>query len=191
MIILAFSFCEILVFNEEVLLALCFLVFIFYAYSTMGQSIQQSFDEIGSRFETSLLWSIFTQSLLNFTTFYCCFWLFTEQHKFSLALKCWKVCISDVFERNRFSWSNTFVSGVNDVLNTIVLFETNTTNALLNFSLSNAFFGALPKLVLKGKWKVSYSSNLLWVSTLTAAATTRLLFVCTHWTWGLTVLRRD
>ena len=38
LIILIFSFTEILVFNEEVLLALCFIAFVFFAYSKLNNN---------------------------------------------------------------------------------------------------------------------------------------------------------
>ena len=61
-LIVLFSFLEILVFNEEILLTLCFLAFIFYAYTFVGQSIQQTFDDIGQKIEVN-----FTQSILDHT----------------------------------------------------------------------------------------------------------------------------
>ena len=39
LIILIFSFTEILVFNEEVLLALCFIAFVFFSYIKLNNNI--------------------------------------------------------------------------------------------------------------------------------------------------------
>lgn len=42
--VLALSFAELLIFNEEVLLALCFIAFIFFAYSSLSDSFSSDFE---------------------------------------------------------------------------------------------------------------------------------------------------
>jgi hypothetical protein len=54
-LILLVSFLELLVFNEEVLLALCFIAFVFFAYSFLGQTVFSIFDDRSKKFETDLL----------------------------------------------------------------------------------------------------------------------------------------
>jgi len=68
-IIAILSFSEVLVFNEEVLLALCFLAFIFYAYSFVGQLIQSAFDDISQKIETNFLQSTVDQVVALFVAF--------------------------------------------------------------------------------------------------------------------------
>ena len=55
------SFFEIIVFNEEILLTLCFLCFLFYVFNTLSDSIFSSFEQRASKFEDDLL-SSFTVS---------------------------------------------------------------------------------------------------------------------------------
>lgn len=54
-LILIASFLELLVFNEEVLLTLCFLSFIFFIYTSLGESISSNFSEQARKYENGLL----------------------------------------------------------------------------------------------------------------------------------------
>jgi hypothetical protein len=68
----ALCFLEIVVFNEEILLALCFFSFIFFAFNSMGDSIYDSFQSRAAKFEEDLLISFSaTKESLNskFTSF--------------------------------------------------------------------------------------------------------------------------
>jgi hypothetical protein len=46
---------EFIVFNEEILLALCFFSFIFFCFNTLSNSVFNSFDDRASKFEADLL----------------------------------------------------------------------------------------------------------------------------------------
>ena len=46
---------EFIVFNEEILLALCFFSFIFYCFNTLSNSVFNSFEDRASKFESDLL----------------------------------------------------------------------------------------------------------------------------------------
>jgi len=48
-------FFELIVFNEEILLALCFFSFIFFSFNSMGDSIFDTFQSRASKFEEDLL----------------------------------------------------------------------------------------------------------------------------------------
>ncbi len=50
-----FSFFEIIVFNEEILLTLCFLSFLFYCFNNLSESVAATFDARASKFEDELL----------------------------------------------------------------------------------------------------------------------------------------
>jgi hypothetical protein len=55
-----FFFClcsvfDIIVYNEEILLTLCFLSFLFYCFNVLSESIASSFDSRASKFEQDLL----------------------------------------------------------------------------------------------------------------------------------------
>lgn len=73
--ILSFSllcFLEIIVFNEEILLALCFFSFIFFCLNTLSDSVFESFDSRAKKFESDLMMSFSSLKNLtsqNFTTF--------------------------------------------------------------------------------------------------------------------------
>lgn len=53
--ILIAGFIELIVFNEEVLLALCFISFVFFAYSYLGDTIFAIFDDRAKKFEGDIL----------------------------------------------------------------------------------------------------------------------------------------
>jgi len=53
--ILLGSFLEIIVFNEEVLLALCFISFTLFAYNQLGSTISDIFADRASKFEADLI----------------------------------------------------------------------------------------------------------------------------------------
>ncbi len=49
------SFFDFIVFNEEILLALCFLSFLFYCFNTLSDSIFSTFEARAAKFEEDLL----------------------------------------------------------------------------------------------------------------------------------------
>ena len=49
------SFSELLIFNEEVLLALCFVSFVFFAYSYLNETIAAIFADRANKFETDII----------------------------------------------------------------------------------------------------------------------------------------
>ena len=51
------SFFDIIVFNEEILLTLCFLSFLFYCFNTLSDSVFSSFESRAAKFEQDLLFS--------------------------------------------------------------------------------------------------------------------------------------
>jgi hypothetical protein len=51
------SFFDIIVFNEEILLTLCFLSFLFYCFNTLSDSVASSFESRAAKFEQDLLFS--------------------------------------------------------------------------------------------------------------------------------------
>jgi hypothetical protein len=61
------SIFDIIVFNEEILLTLCFLSFLFYCFNTLSDSIFSSFESRAAKFEQDLLFSfsISKSSLTN------------------------------------------------------------------------------------------------------------------------------
>jgi len=69
-LIVLLSFLEILVFNEEILLTLCFLAFVFYAYTFIGQTVQKTFDDISLKVEASFMQSILDHIVMLLTALF-------------------------------------------------------------------------------------------------------------------------
>jgi len=61
------SFFDFIIFNEEILLTLCFLSFLFYCFNTLSESIFSSFESRASKFEEDLLlsFSVSKATLIN------------------------------------------------------------------------------------------------------------------------------
>ena len=55
LLLLIGSFTEIIVFNEEVLLALCFVFFVFCAYSYLSDTVSEAFESRAAKFESDIL----------------------------------------------------------------------------------------------------------------------------------------
>jgi hypothetical protein len=56
-VIIIFSFLEVIVFDEEVLLAMCFVCFVFFAYSYLNNTIYSLFEDRSMKIEQDLLLS--------------------------------------------------------------------------------------------------------------------------------------
>jgi hypothetical protein len=61
------SFFDIIIFNEEILLTLCFLSFLFYCFNTLSEQIFSVFESRAAKFEQELLasFNIIKLSLVN------------------------------------------------------------------------------------------------------------------------------
>ena len=60
---------EIVVFNEEILLALCFFSFVFFAYNTLADTVTNIFNERAKKFESEFLISFDLKKNLIMTNF--------------------------------------------------------------------------------------------------------------------------
>jgi hypothetical protein len=74
LILILLSFTEVLVYNEEVLLALCFIAFIFFAYSTIGVGFTSDFQLQTEKLGLELMNALDLKAL-------ACFHLFKESTK--------------------------------------------------------------------------------------------------------------
>jgi hypothetical protein len=63
------SFFDFIIFNEEILLALCFLSFLFYCFNTLSESIFSSFESRAAKFEQDLLASFDGSKLMIINEF--------------------------------------------------------------------------------------------------------------------------
>ena len=67
-LLLVGSFTEVIVFNEEVLLALCFVFFVFCAYSYLNESVTEAFESRATKFESDIL-AAFQSKYITIVTF--------------------------------------------------------------------------------------------------------------------------
>jgi hypothetical protein len=76
---------EFIVFNEEILLALCFFSFIFFCFNTLSDSVYNSFDDRAAKFESDLLVSYKLSKNALTTNFYNFFVLRGFNTKFKIV----------------------------------------------------------------------------------------------------------
>jgi len=91
------SFFDFIIFNEEILLALCFLSFLFYCFNTLSESVFSSFESRAAKFEEDLLASFDSSKLAIISEFnnYTKLNRFVEQ--FSILLFCLSYLVSECF----------------------------------------------------------------------------------------------
>lgn len=77
---------EFIVFNEEILLALCFFSFIFYCFNTLSESVFNSFEDRASKFESDLLVSFASNKNVLINNFQSFFMLRGFNVKFKILL---------------------------------------------------------------------------------------------------------
>jgi len=106
LIILIFSFTEIIVFNEEVLLALCFVAFVFFAYSKLNDSISMFFKDNALKLENDLLFSLILKSEKIVSQF--------EQYYFSQKLQNSNSLLETIALFSVSNFINTFFSNFID-----------------------------------------------------------------------------
>ena len=80
------SFVDFIVFNEEILLTLCFLSFIFFCFNTLSESIASSFEARALKFEEDLLINFNNSKDLLISDFYANIKLQFFINKFAILL---------------------------------------------------------------------------------------------------------
>ena len=87
-IIFYFLFCsvEFIVFNEEILLALCFFSFVFFSYNTFSESIFSTFTARANKFESDFLISFSAKKKMLVVKFQTFFFTRGFQSKFQILL---------------------------------------------------------------------------------------------------------
>ena len=81
-----FSMFDIIVFNEEILLALCFLSFLFYCFNTLSGSVADSFESRASKFESDLLVTFGSSKTILISDFNTNFQMQNFISKFSILM---------------------------------------------------------------------------------------------------------
>jgi len=114
---------EFFVFNEEILLSLCFLSFIFFAFNTMSDSIYDNFTSAASKLESDLLVS-YNSLKQSFTAKFEHFFQMRGLNlKFKILLTSIKSYLSISQTNSALKLSSSFFSTAFSKLNELVLFE--------------------------------------------------------------------
>jgi len=116
-------FFELVVFNEEILLALCFFSFIFFSFNSMGDSIFESFQSRASKFEEDLLIS-FSNSKEALTAKFSGF---LASRGFVSKFKILSICVTNYLSTftsfYSYKWFSLFASTSLAKLAELTLFE--------------------------------------------------------------------
>jgi len=124
--ILLFSFLcliEFIVFNEEILLALCFLSFIFFCLNTLSDSVYDNFASRASKFESDLLISYSSTKQLLIAQFESSYKLRGFSSKFKLLLSSILIYLNSSKSYSAFNLSSNFVAAGSSKLNELVLLD--------------------------------------------------------------------
>jgi hypothetical protein len=102
---------EFVVFNEEILLALCFFSFILFCFNTLSDSVSSSLDQRASKFEAEFLMSFTTKkkSLVNN------FQLLFQSHGF---YEKFKILLASALVHLNFSKKTTFLKQTSSIFST-------------------------------------------------------------------------
>jgi len=91
------SFLDIIVYNEEILLTVCFFCFLFYCFNSLSKSVESSFEARAAKFEQDLLSSY---GLLQ-STLVTDFNLFSKTQRFidqyTITFSCFNFFLSSCF----------------------------------------------------------------------------------------------
>jgi len=122
-------FLEIIVFNEEILLALCFFSFIFFCFNTLSDSVLSSFDDRASKFEADLLVSFSLSKSTLVTNFETFFQLRGFHTKFKILLSSILVFLTLSKQYSAFKLTSSIYSASFAKLAELVLIDTKLTAA--------------------------------------------------------------
>jgi len=118
-----FCFFELIVFNEEILLALCFFSFIFFSFNSLGDSIFETFQSRSAKFEEDLLVS-FSSTKNNLESKFSSFIL---SRNFVSKIQILSICVDNflsVLTRYySFKWFSLFFSSCVAKLSELSSFE--------------------------------------------------------------------
>ena len=139
-IILIAGFFEFIVFNEEVLLALCFISFVFFAYSYLGETIFSIFDDRAKKFESDIL-VVFGAKHITITSYASDLLLskmiFSRLSLFEAFTRQYNVF---VFEGMKGSRNSMLLSATISKFNEIVLTERKLKTALQKTNIQSAVY---------------------------------------------------
>jgi len=153
------SFGEILVFNEEILLTLCFIAFLFYIYTSLGQSTQKAFEDAGFKIEVSFLQSAVDQSTMLLSAMYAHVMLWNQWIHCLAQVNSWSLCIIEAFRSIAFVWSVALVTTSKDLLTRKLSFESTTVQSIGYFNTLQTMFSILPSMIAKDNLKSIKASS--------------------------------
>jgi len=116
-------FFELIVFNEEILLALCFFSFIFFSFNTLGDSVFDTFQSRAAKFEEDLLISFSSSKETLGTKFNG----FIASRGFVLKFKVLSVCVTNYLtvltHFYSYNWFSLYYTSTVAKLSELSLFE--------------------------------------------------------------------
>jgi len=153
-----FCFFEVIVFNEEILLALCFFSFCFFCFNAIGDSIFESYQSRASKFEEELLSSF----NLSMQTLVLKFSHYITSRTYVSKLNVFSVCINQFLDiSTSYINFNAFSSLYTFSLTKLTELATIKTKTVLLFQ-QNSFLTILYPLIFK---KAKSVASFLTVST--------------------------
>jgi len=114
---------EFIVFNEEILLALCFLSFIFFCLNSLSDSVYDNFASRASKFESDLLVSYGSVKSLSIKQFEYFFQIRGLSEKFKLLLSSIVLFLNHSKDNAAFKLASGFTSVGFSKLNELTLFD--------------------------------------------------------------------
>jgi hypothetical protein len=118
-------FVEFIVFNEEILLSLCFLSFVFFCFNALSDSVSDNFSSTAGKIESDLLISYSLSKTASVAKFSSFLQVRGFSSKFKLLLSTILFFLSTSADNYTFKLKNTFFSIASLKLNELVLIENN------------------------------------------------------------------
>jgi hypothetical protein len=148
-IILVAGFIELIVFNEEVLLALCFISFVFFAYSYLNETIFDIFNDRAKKFESDIL--VAFESKHNAISLYANDLLLSKMILSGLSLfeTCTRSHITFVFDSVRSSRRLSILSATVSKLNEALMVERKLKSASQKTNIQSAVYPFIFSIVVK------------------------------------------
>lgn len=163
LLILALSFTEILVYNEEVLLTLCFLSFLIYAYYNLAETAEQTFIETARSYEVQMIDAFIS----NYQSLHYTSQLITKLllilPSFDLALHYISTSINAKGNATSTLLNNYVTTVIDDIILSITMIELSSINRLVQTNIEAMLFTLVSsKQLLQSSTKfntVSLASN--------------------------------
>ena len=140
LLILVLSFTEILVYNEEVLLTLCFLSFLIYAYYNLAKTAEQNFIETAKSYEVQMIDAFISKYQSLHQTSQLIVKLFLILPSFDLALHYINTNITSKVGVTNTLLNNYVTAVIDDIVLNITMIELASINRLVQTNIEAILF---------------------------------------------------